>query len=53
MIKQAGFGDQPNVFNSAAIEAEVTAAAPMQPAMNAPMGASPTWKSALRQGDRR
>ncbi|TMQ03982.1 MAG: hypothetical protein E6J91_44960 [Deltaproteobacteria bacterium] len=30
-ITAAGFGDQPNVFHSAAIEAEVTASAPHQP----------------------
>jgi hypothetical protein len=49
MIAQAGFGDQPNVFDSAAIEAEVVAAAPMQPVMTAPMGASPTWRAAYEQ----
>ena len=43
MITQAGFGDQPNPFDSKAIEAEVATSAPMQPAMNAPMGASTTW----------
>jgi hypothetical protein len=43
MITQAGFGDQPNVFDSAAIEAEVKAAAPRQPALNIPPGASATW----------
>ncbi|MGZ3438621.1 MAG: hypothetical protein ACXVDD_03870, partial [Polyangia bacterium] len=43
MITQAGFGDQPNVFDSSAIEGEVAAAAPMQPWANTPIGASPTW----------
>ena len=47
MITQAGFGDQPNAFDSAAIEAEVAAAAPMQPWSNAPIGGeSATWKAA-------
>jgi hypothetical protein len=46
VIKAAGFGDQPNVFNSAAIEAEVIKAAPMQPWVNAPIGASATWSAA-------
>lgn len=43
-IQAAGFGDQPNVFHSAAIESEVTASAPEQPAMNVPSGTSPTWQ---------
>ena len=46
MITQAGFGDQPNAFDSAAIEAEVAAAAPMQPWSNAASGASATWQAA-------
>ncbi|HEX9102910.1 MAG TPA: hypothetical protein VF997_11940, partial [Polyangia bacterium] len=45
MITQAGFGDQPNAFDSAAIEAEVASSAAMQPWSNAPIGASPTWKT--------
>ncbi len=45
MITQAGFGNQPNAFDSEKIEAEVAASAPMQPAMNAPMGWSPTWQA--------
>jgi hypothetical protein len=49
MITQAGFGDQPNAFDSEAIEAEVAAAAPMQPWANAPMGVSPTWKAAYEK----
>jgi len=44
-IKAAGFGTQPNVFHSAAIEAEVTASAPQQPAVNVPAGTSPTWRA--------
>lgn len=43
MITQAGFGDQPNAFDSAAIEAEVLKSAAQQPWSNTPMGASPTW----------
>lgn len=43
-IKAAGFGDQPNAFPSQAIETEVVASAPAQPAVNTPMGASPTWQ---------
>jgi hypothetical protein len=46
MITAAGFGDQPNAFNSIAIEAEVIKEAPMQPWVNAPIGASTTWKTA-------
>ncbi|MCU1278828.1 MAG: hypothetical protein JWM53_2374, partial [bacterium] len=46
MITQAGFADQPNVFDSASIETEVVKAAPMQPWLNAPMGASQTWRAA-------
>jgi hypothetical protein len=44
-ITAAGFGVQPNVFHSAAIEAEVAASAPQQPAVNVPMGTSPTWQA--------
>lgn len=46
MITQAGFGAQPNAFDSSAIEAEVRAASPSQPMVNSPMGASPTWTAA-------
>ena len=49
MVTQAGFGDQPNAFDSQAIEMEVTAAAPMQPWANAPMGTSATWKAAYEK----
>jgi hypothetical protein len=44
-IAAAGFGDQPNVFHSAAIEAEVAASAPGQPAVNVPAGTSETWRA--------
>jgi hypothetical protein len=44
-ITAAGFGDQPNVFHSAAIEAEVAASAPDQPKVNVPAGASATWRA--------
>jgi hypothetical protein len=44
-IQAAGFGDQPNVFHSAAIEAEVIKSAPHQPADNVPAGTSATWNS--------
>lgn len=44
-ITVAGFGDQPNVFHSAAIEAEVAASAPRQPEVNVPAGTSATWRS--------
>jgi hypothetical protein len=45
MIAQAGFGEQPNPFDSAAIEAEVRASASAQPVMNVPRGDSPTWRA--------
>jgi len=41
-IAAAGFADQPNVFHSAAIEAEVAASAVQQPAVNLPAGRRPT-----------
>jgi hypothetical protein len=44
-IAKAGFADQPNPFPSAAIEAEVTALDPGQPAVNFPKGWSQTWQS--------
>ncbi len=44
-ITRAGFGDQPNPFHSAAIEAEVIASSPMQPAINVPLGASAAWQA--------
>jgi hypothetical protein len=42
-ITAAGFGDQPNAFPSAEIEQQVAAAAPLQPQVNMPMGASASW----------
>jgi hypothetical protein len=45
-ITAAGFADQPNVFHSAQIEAEVAGSAPEQPAVNIPAGTSPTWQRA-------
>ncbi len=45
VITAAGFGDQPNAFDSPAIEAEVIASAPGQPTVNVPMGASATWQA--------
>jgi hypothetical protein len=44
LVTQAGFGAQPNLFDSAKIEGEVKASAPSQPAENAPPGTSATWK---------
>src|SRR5262249_11422170 len=44
-IQQAGFGNQPNAFDSATIEAEVDRAAAGQPAINTPMGWSQTWQT--------
>ena len=44
-IRAAGFGDQPNAFPSAAIEAEVAASAPRQPEVNVPAGTSPSWRA--------
>jgi hypothetical protein len=44
-ITAAGFGDQPNVFHSAAIEAEVAKSAPRQPEVNVPAGTSASWQS--------
>jgi hypothetical protein len=46
MIKQAGFGNQPNAFYSMQIESEVINNAPAQPALNNPPGWSATWKAA-------
>ena len=48
-IQAAGFGNQPNPFPSAAIESEVTASAPAQPAVNVPMGQSATWANVYAQ----
>ncbi len=46
MIAQAGFADQPNAFDSAAIEAEVVGSSSAQPAINVPRGHSDTWQKA-------
>jgi len=45
MIQAAGFGEQPNAFNSAVIEAELKVSAPMQPMINMPVGRSATWQA--------
>ena len=45
LVAQAGFGNQPNAFPSAAIEDEVSASSHAQPAVNLPAGASGTWQS--------
>lgn len=42
-IKAAGFGTQPNVFQSKQIEDEVTKSAVAQPILNTPRGRSATW----------
>jgi hypothetical protein len=42
-ITTIGNGKQPNAFPSMAVEAEVQASAPMQPAANVPVGVSATW----------
>jgi len=43
-VTGAGFGDQPNAFPSAVIEAEVEASNPRQPMNNSIPGTSPTWE---------
>jgi hypothetical protein len=45
LIKQGGFGDQPNAFMSQQIEAELKASAPSQPMVNVPPGKSATWQA--------
>jgi hypothetical protein len=49
MITQAGFGDQPNAFDSSAIEHEVAAFAPFQPADNSTPGRSASWQAIYDQ----
>ncbi len=44
LVAGAGFGSQPNTFDSATIEAEVQASAPEQPNVNVPAGRSATWQ---------
>ena len=45
MVTLAGFGQQPNAFDSAKIEAEVRASSAQQPAVNTPRGVSATWRA--------
>ncbi len=49
-ITTIGNGKQPNAFPSMAVEAEVQASAPMQPANNLPVGASATWQNVYDGG---
>jgi hypothetical protein len=46
-----GFGTQPNAFDSAAIEGEVVANCPTQPAQNVPRGWSQTWDDAYQAAE--
>ena len=46
-IDAAGFGTQPNPFQSTVIEQEVMDSAPKQPAVNVPIGASATWTASF------
>jgi hypothetical protein len=43
LVENEGFCDQPNAYDSFAISAEVEIATPLQPAINVPVGQSPTW----------
>jgi hypothetical protein len=45
LIKQAGFGAQPNAFPSSKVEEELKTSAPSQPVVNVPAGASATWQA--------
>jgi mono/diheme cytochrome c family protein len=45
LLVATGFGDQPNMFDSKAIEAEVSASAPEQPLINVPAGKSAAWQA--------
>jgi hypothetical protein len=49
VVTGAGFAPQPNAFDSAAIEAEVKASAPEQPAVNVPAGTSAAWQKIYDQ----
>src|SRR6185312_10807877 len=49
-IDAAGFATQPNPFPSAQDESDVTALAPLQPAMNMPMGWSAAWETVYQAG---
>jgi hypothetical protein len=50
MIKQAGFGDQPNAFPSAKVEGEIALNCPGQPVVNSPRGWSQTWQGVYNVG---
>jgi hypothetical protein len=43
VLRQGGYGEQPNAFPSAAIEAQVDSSCASQPATNIPPGKSATW----------
>ncbi len=43
VLRQGGYGDQPNAFPSAAIEEEIDSVCKGQPAANVPMGKSASW----------
>jgi hypothetical protein len=51
LITAAGFGTQPNAFDSATIEAQVEQSAPAQPSLNLPAGTSPAWSSIYAQAE--
>lgn len=46
LVKGNGGANQPNVFNTTSIEAEVKRSSPQQPSINVPKGTSPTWQTA-------
>jgi hypothetical protein len=48
-LRDNGFGDQPNEFDTGSIEDEVASASPMQPAINTPPGESSTWRALYEQ----
>jgi hypothetical protein len=45
VLRQGGYGDQPNAFPSAAVEMEVDSTCATQPAVNLPMGKSSSWEA--------
>ena len=45
LVSQMGFADQPNAFDSKAIESDVMQSSPLQPATNVPCGSSFTWQA--------
>src|SRR5262249_51534697 len=51
LITAAGFGDQPNVFHSAAIEQDIKSAFPNQPVSNVPIGWSKTWAGSYKDAE--